>query len=400
MGKYKDKVRKPDNRPLKRIEAFLSERLAGLESSMDDDKKKAARSSVLSEQISLFAKNRLIELEKARQQVVEARGTKRAAYLEPPENNWVPLGPSGVIKSNIPNRPVVSGRTPGIAVLPGGKRIYIGAANGGVWRSEDGGISWKSLMEGFDLDIYVSKTDSLACGDIIVIPGRRAEEDIIHVGTGEGFTHESGYYGVGPLVSKDGGMNWNREDTLTNSTSDPNALEGAGFYALAVDPNNPEMLIGATNKGLFVRKNERKWERVNTREGGLWTPYYSVVVCKDKEGKSVFFAADEDSKIWESTDNGKSWNPLDIKFPNSGRIGRITLAAPPNNPEIVYALVALLGDSTDVGPKEGNLHGLHLLIKSESNKWKINEIDHSGDLDCLFSPEPMKKRDKGIMIAP
>ena len=38
----------------------------------------------------------------------------------------------------------VAGRVSGIAIAPGGSRLYVATANGGVWRSDDGGLSWSS----------------------------------------------------------------------------------------------------------------------------------------------------------------------------------------------------------------------------------------------------------------
>ena len=77
--------------------------------------------------------------------------------VPPPANNWIPIGPSVVRQGQGGVMPAVSGRTPAIAPLAGGNRAYIGAANGGVWRTEDGGASWVSLMDAFDLNPTVPR---------------------------------------------------------------------------------------------------------------------------------------------------------------------------------------------------------------------------------------------------
>ena len=106
----------------------------------------------------------------------------------------------------------MSGRTPAIAVAPGGTRIYVGAANGGVWRSDDTGQTWRSLMDAFDRNpadpIFLGSlgTNSLAVGAIAIDP---SNPDRIFVGTGEGAG--GAYFGVGPVVSLDGGNTWNTE---------------------------------------------------------------------------------------------------------------------------------------------------------------------------------------------
>ena len=68
----------------------------------------------------------------------------------PGTNNWIPLGPSVQARGSAVGRPAVSGRIPGIAIAPGGMRMYVATACGGVWRSDNGGVSWKSTMDGFD----------------------------------------------------------------------------------------------------------------------------------------------------------------------------------------------------------------------------------------------------------
>ena len=57
----------------------------------------------------------------------------------PGQNNWTPLGPAIVARGQTVDRRAVSGRVPGIAVAPGGSRVYVATANGGVWRSDDAG---------------------------------------------------------------------------------------------------------------------------------------------------------------------------------------------------------------------------------------------------------------------
>jgi hypothetical protein len=62
------------------------------------------------------------------------------APREAPANNWIPIGPSVVRQGQGANRPAVSGRVAGLAVAPGGQRVYAASANGGVWRSDNAGL--------------------------------------------------------------------------------------------------------------------------------------------------------------------------------------------------------------------------------------------------------------------
>ena len=86
----------------------------------------------------------------------------------PGAKNWSPLGPSVVLNGQAQGYPSVGGRVSGIAVANGGQIVYAASANGGVFRSDDAGQSWRSLMDGFDLDPTNFASTSLACGAIAI----------------------------------------------------------------------------------------------------------------------------------------------------------------------------------------------------------------------------------------
>jgi len=131
----------------------------------------------------------------------------------PGQNNWTPLGPGIVARGQTDNRAPVAGRVSGIAIAPDGLRMYAATANGGVWRSDDGGLSWRSTMDGFDANPTNFATTSLACGAIAIDP---ADPNRVYVGTGEGDTDAlfaqrvvnalPAYRGIGPIRSDDGGV--------------------------------------------------------------------------------------------------------------------------------------------------------------------------------------------------
>ena len=73
------------------------------------------------------------------------------APTNPPANNWIPIGPSVLRKGQTGGSRPTSGRVMGIAAAAGGNRVYLGSSNGGVWRSDDAGRSWRSMMDAFDL---------------------------------------------------------------------------------------------------------------------------------------------------------------------------------------------------------------------------------------------------------
>ena len=98
-------------------------------------------------------------------------------------SRWNSVGPSVVKQGQGGVKPDTSGRTTGIAVTRGGSTIYVATANGGVWRSDNTGQSWHSLMDAFDLNPQHVASDSLACGAIAI---DLDNPDLVYVGTGDG----------------------------------------------------------------------------------------------------------------------------------------------------------------------------------------------------------------------
>ena len=108
--------------------------------------------------------------------------------------NWTPVGPGPVA---LDAATAFAGRIISIAfdpVVPG--TIYAGAANGGVWKSTDRGITWAPKSD-FQM--------SLAIGAIAVDPHDRQR---IVAGTGQYGEAIGTYYGNGLLRSIDGGETW------------------------------------------------------------------------------------------------------------------------------------------------------------------------------------------------
>ncbi|HYG65665.1 MAG TPA: hypothetical protein VEL74_23985, partial [Thermoanaerobaculia bacterium] len=86
---------------------------------------------------------------------------------------------------------VMSGRVSAVAAVPGDPlTIYVGAASGGVWKSGDGGVTWKPVFDGHAQSI----------GAIAVDPANPAN---LWVGTGESWVRNSVSVGDGVYRSTD-----------------------------------------------------------------------------------------------------------------------------------------------------------------------------------------------------
>jgi hypothetical protein len=298
----------------------------------------------------------------------------------PGANNWLSIGPSVVRKGQAGGRPGINGRTSGIAIAPGVTRVYIAAADGGVWRSDDGGARWLSTMENYDIDPTAVAATSLACGAIAIDP---ADPDRVYVGTGEGDANRlfpmagttalPSYRGVGPLRSDDGGANWANEPTATGSPT----LVGGAFFQLAVDPGDRENVVGATSAGLY----RREWISGSYQWAQKRSGVHSSVVVARSGGTTTFFAGAWGDTVYSSPD-GNTWTAVGTGFPAGAT--RIGLAVQNNNPNVLYAMVASASFA---------LMGVYRL-DNQTGAWKTvsgapaGVLGNQGDYDLAIAVDP------------
>jgi photosystem II stability/assembly factor-like uncharacterized protein len=310
-----------------------------------------------------------------------AVGEGYEAAFVPGAQNWAPLGPSVVMNGQAQGNPPVAGRISGLAVTAGGQRLYAASANGGVFRSDDGGMTWRSLMDAFDVDPTNFASTSLACGAIAIDP---ANADRIYVGTGEGDTHAMfdhrivhalpAYRGIGPIRSDDGGKTWILERTEAASPT----LAGKAFFALAVDPDDADHVIAATTEGLY--------ERVITAGQPEWISrrpnIHASVIAVTISGGPRFYAAEWGAGVVQS-DDGTTWTDLATGFPTTD-VGRIALAAHPSDPRYVFALVAT---------SNGAVEGVYRLDVATSKWKKLSNVPP-------ILPSPQGSYDLAIAVDP
>ena len=161
-----------------------------------------------------------------------------------PTFNWISLGPTSGAYFNYGN---ISSRIVSGVYDPTNPNImYIGPANGGVWKTTDGGIVWFPLTD---------QQASLSMGAIEIDP---ANTNIIYAGTGEATYSAASYYGRGLLKSTNGGSTWIQITSgLPSSTY---------FSRLKIRPNNSTQLLAALgNSGLYRSTNSgTSWSQILT----------------------------------------------------------------------------------------------------------------------------------------
>src|SRR3981081_4260741 len=153
---------------------------------------------------------------------------------------WVPLGPSPIPNGQTIGAPPqipVSGRVNAIAVDPRNPNIiYVGPAQGGVFRSLDGGQSWIELL---------GRARSLAVGSIAIDP---LDHDKVVVGTGEGNFSLASHFGAGVYVIEEA-TSWHPrlKGPYNLGPDGSNVLAYRSITSVLVNPTNDNIVFVTTS---------------------------------------------------------------------------------------------------------------------------------------------------------
>ena len=256
-----------------------------------------------------------------------------AAWSQVPENtyqelHWRMIGPFR------------GGRTRAAAGVPSQPNVfYVGQVNGGVWKTDDYGRTWRPI---FDHE----STQSI--GAIAVAP---SDPNIVYVSSGEGLHRPDLSVGNGIYKSTDAGQTW------THLGLD----DGQQIPALAIDPRDPNRVFAAVLGHPYGPSEERGIYR-STDGGQTW----QKVISKDENtggsdveidpsNPDVVYASMwevregpwEDNNefngtnggLFKSTDGGNTWNRLTNGLPSD--LSQIYVAIAPSDPHRLYATLAM-----------------------------------------------------------
>ncbi len=229
---------------------------------------------------------------------------------------WQQLGPERIF-DNI----VSTGRLTAIAVHPNDPNtIYVGGAQGGVWKTINGGGTWVPQTD---------KECSLAMGSIAIDP---VDPEIVYAGTGEQHFSGDSYYGCGVLRSGDGGATWVQLGASIFQTTSGRAR----ISRVVIDPFTAG---SATSTTVLVASDFGLYRSTNS--GGSWTEVLAGTVTDlvmDPSNDQVLYAAVRTVGISKSTDGGVTWSVANNGFAGSN-FARVNLAIAPSNPQILFASV-------------------------------------------------------------
>ena len=261
---------------------------------------------------------------------------------------WVPLGPKPIVFVGASDN---SGRLNTIAVHPTDPNtIYVGGAQGGVWKTVNGGASWVPLTD---------SQCSLAMGSVVI---DLVNPQIVYAGTGEQNNSADSYYGCGLLRSINGGQTW----TELGKAEFDLAIGGRTISRVVVDQatagsaSTTVVLVAASN-GMFRSANS----------GLTWTPAADLVgrisdLVADPVNAGVYYAAtgvagaangaNTTNAVYKSTDAGLTWIKVSAAPFPTANVGRINLAISTAAPQTIYAAIQ---DLNNGGTNDGTLLGIY-----------------------------------------
>jgi len=235
--------------------------------------------------------------------------------------------------------PFRGGRATGVTGVVSEPNVYyFGAASGGLWKTIDGGTSWKPLWDDFP-------AASPAVGAVAVAP---SDPKTVYAGTGEINIRGNVVTGNGIYKSTDAGKTWQsiglRDSQVIGriivDPSDPNILLVAAFGHVFGD--NPERgIFRSTDGGASWKKvlyvdaktgaSDVQFDPSNPKilYAGLWQAYRKPWIME---------SGGPGSGLYKSFDGGQHWRRLSGGGLPEGILGRINVA-PTADPKIVYAMI-------------------------------------------------------------
>jgi photosystem II stability/assembly factor-like uncharacterized protein len=296
--------------------------------------------------------------------------------------------------------PAVGNRIASVAGIPGDPdTYYVGAASGGVFKTTDGGLSWRPIADSMtataigalavapsdpaivwagtgeawairDIDVMgdgiyksadagktwtnVGLADTGRIGRILVHPTNPEIVFACAVGRATGPQQERGVF-----RTMDGGKSWDRVLFVDENT---------GCSGLAMDPQNPRVLFAGTwqvemrtwamssggpGSGVYVsRDGGTKWTKIEGR--GLPRPPVGkidvAVAPSDSARVYALIQTRDQGSLWRSDDGGESWRVVNWQRGLIGRAGYyIRLAVSPTNPDEVLVADSSFWQSVDGG---------------------------------------------------
>lgn len=235
--------------------------------------------------------------------------------------------------------PFRGGRSDAVTGVTGSDHTYyFGSTGGGVWKTVDSGSTWKSVSDGY------------FGGSIGSVAVSLSDTAVVYAGGGEKTVRGNVSFGYGIWKSKDAGKTWERA-----------GLDKSRFVArLRIHPTNPDVVYAAVMGDIF-KPDETRGVYKTTDGGATWEKVLYVsdiagavdLILDPNDPETLYTTTWEikrtpyslesggpGSKMFKSTDGGKTWEDLTDKegFPD-GLLGIMGITVSPLNSDRLYAII-------------------------------------------------------------
>lgn len=216
---------------------------------------------------------------------------------------------------------------------------YFGATGGGVWKTEDGGLNWKPVSDGF-----------FKTGSVGAIAISEWDPNVVYVGMGEAPIRGNVSHGDGMYKSTDAGKTWKHIGLADTSQ----------ISRVRIHPRNPDLVYVAALGHIYGQNQERGVFR--TEDGG--ETWKKILFRSDKAGAidlildplnpRIIYAAiwetcrtpysltsgGPGSGLFKSTDGGDTWKEISRnKGLPKGMLGKIGVTVSAAKPDRVWAII-------------------------------------------------------------
>ena len=235
--------------------------------------------------------------------------------------------------------PFRGGRSAAAVGVPNQSKVfYFGATGGGVWKTTDGGVTYKNISDGYF---------GGSIGSVAVAP---SDPNVLYVGGGEVTVRGNVSSGKGVWKSVDAGSTWTYSG-LPNSRHIPR---------MVIHPQNPDIVYAAVLGDLYKPNNDRGVYK-STDGGKSWKKILfsdvqagAVELVMDPSNPRHLYASTwriqrtpyslssggEGSALWKSTDSGATWKEISKnKGYAKGTLGIIGVTVSPVNANRIWSIV-------------------------------------------------------------
>jgi photosystem II stability/assembly factor-like uncharacterized protein len=265
-----------------------------------------------------------------------------------------------------------SGRVGAWAIDPTNpNRMYLGGANGGIWKSTDGGVNWVPLTDNWTF---------LTVSSIAIDP---SDPQTIYVGTGD--FHGSRNQQMGIMKSTDGGNTWSQLGAAQ--------FGGRAVSDILIDPENTQIVTISTGRG--GSGNAFVWR--STNGGNTWTSvinssqnWATLSMGANNAGTRYYYASagGTGGNVWRSADRGATWTKLTTPAAAATNHSVIMVEASPVFPNTVYIVVNAdrkVYKSIDAGATWSDVTGN---LPSTGNSYFWSQSTYNFFLTVSFRPGP------------